>query len=718
MTPPTPPSLTATLVARLGQVSPLRLLQVAVAAALVARVGGIGRTWLPAAGVLFALLAVLHAIDLGRRRPPPAGWRAALRPHLFTIGLTIAAATAVLVRWPGLGRDMGHVPLDIDEARLASSVRHFFVKGELLHETVEHYPGLVFWLLVAASLLEYLRALTSGAIRSILEAPISLFVLAARMTNVWIAAGTSVFTGLVGRTLSGSAAGLVAAFVVAVVPLSVQTTTVVRNDPGQVLFVTAAVWASLVLCQSDRRAWGALAGTLAGIAAAIKYSSMFAVVPALIAAVARGTTTARLEPGVPAARSVRGGVEKVALVLGGFTVSVAVTNHFLWSDFPNFIRQLSSQIALTGAGHWAALENPAAFYTMILGRFGPGWPLLLLAAAFAVHGLSTRRVEMWIFLSFPLLYIWFMTVRPAQFPRWVYPLVPFVAVAGASGLVAVIRVLRARARALPRGPRRVFLTCVTAALVAVVLAPPAWSGAVAFSQRLTSPTHTLAERWLLEHAAPGDVVLLEIHWLDLPETKLRVRRVENLPAVLGGGLYRLLAHNWIVVPEPYFGNGGLRRLSFVQRFHADSAAFGGHAGYDFEVYAAPKVPPSVDKADVRLDSPEAAPFLGPEWRPDDTAAPGLTLPARGASLFLPSVFRPAINIELEITGPQNPPAAAPISLVVAGTAIVLMEKPTSEPGKRTLAAVVPIDPAARGTELRLEPVQRNDQIRVVRLRIG
>ena len=104
---------------------------------------------------------------------------------------------------------------------------------------------------------------------------------------------------------------------------------------------------------------------------------------------------------------------------------------------------------------------------MILGRFGPGWPLLFLAAAFAVHGLSTRRVEMWVFLSFPLLYISFMTGRPAQFPRWVYPLVPFVAVAGASGLVAVIRVLRARASAQPRGPRRVFVTCVTAALVAV-----------------------------------------------------------------------------------------------------------------------------------------------------------------------------------------------------------------------------------------------------------
>ena len=366
--------------------------------------------------------------------------------------------------------------------------------------------------------------------------------------------------------------------------------------------MTAAVWASLVLCQSDRRAWGAFAGTLAGIAAAIKYSSMFAVVPALIAAVARGTTTARLS--------------RAALVLGGFTVSVAVTNHFLWSDFPNFIRQLSSQIALTGAGHSGALENPAAFYTMILGRFGPGWPLLLLAAAFAVHGLSTRRVEMWIFLSFPLLYIWFMTVRPAQFPRWVYPLVPFVAVAGASGLVAVIRVLRTRASALPRGPRRILLMCVTAALVAVGLAPPAWSGAVAFSQRLTSPTHTLAERWLRSTRRRATSCSSKSTGWNLPETKLRVRRVENLASVLGGGLYRLLAHNAVVeCPSRISGNAGLRRLSFRATVPRGLAAFGGHAGYDFEVYTAPKVPPSVDKADVRLDSPEAAPFLGPECAP-------------------------------------------------------------------------------------------------------
>ena len=85
--------------------------------------------------------------NLAWRRPPAAGWRSLVRTQRFAIGLALAVAIAVVVRWPSLGSDLGHVPLDIDEGRLATSVRHFFLKGEILHETVEHYPGLVFWML-------------------------------------------------------------------------------------------------------------------------------------------------------------------------------------------------------------------------------------------------------------------------------------------------------------------------------------------------------------------------------------------------------------------------------------------------------------------------------------------------------------------------------------------------------------------------------------------
>jgi hypothetical protein len=56
-----------------------------------------------------------------------------------------------------------------------------------------------------------------------------------------------------------------------------------------------------------------------------------------------------------------------------------------------------------------------------------------------------------------------------------------------------------------------------------------------------------------------------------------------------GTIDQLAGADWLVVPEPYFGNPMLRRLGFVQRFHADRS-FGGHLGYDYEIYAVPKIP--------------------------------------------------------------------------------------------------------------------------------
>jgi 4-amino-4-deoxy-L-arabinose transferase-like glycosyltransferase len=148
------------------------------------------------------------------------------------------------------------VPLDIDELRLSANVKHYFTTGELLHDTVEHYPGAVFWLLAAASFVSYVRGLAGGIALPPGMLPIEMFAYASRMANVWVAAATVAVTGLLGQRLSGSAAGLLAALIVAIVPLSVETTTLVRNDPGMVLAVVATVHASLVFYASTHRGWG------------------------------------------------------------------------------------------------------------------------------------------------------------------------------------------------------------------------------------------------------------------------------------------------------------------------------------------------------------------------------------------------------------------------------------------------------------------------------
>jgi 4-amino-4-deoxy-L-arabinose transferase-like glycosyltransferase len=549
----------------------------AVGTALVLRLGGVGSSWLPSAGRLGLGLALLAIATHVWRSRPPAEWPALVRRHAFAISLGLAVAAAIAVRLPGLTSDLGHVPIDIDENRLAANVGHFFATGELRHDTVEHYPGAVFWLFAAASFLGYLRELVGGLAPGPTRLPVELFVQSARLANVGVGAAIVAVTGLLGRRLFGPGAGLIAALVLAVVPLSVDTTSLVRNDPGMVLAMTAAVYLAVVsLDDPGRDRWVIASGALAGVATGIKYSSVFALLPAMIAAASAGTGRDR--------------ARRTALAVTGFAAAVALTNHFIWADFPTFLQQLANQIAITGRGHWAATDNPAAFYVMILDRFGPGWPLLWLSAAFAVFALSTARIRYLLFLAFPLLYLWFMTQRPSQFPRWVFPMVPFVAVAGAGVLAAIARLPGLAPFQSSSLSGRVARLAATL-LVGAALWPPASAGAVAFSRHVTTPTHTLVEAFLLSHAPPGQVVVLENHWLDLRDVPVVVNRVPDLARFLDAGLEGFGGVDWIVVPEPNFGHPALKRLGLVRRFHAGQS-FGGNVGYDYEVYGVPRLPPT------------------------------------------------------------------------------------------------------------------------------
>ncbi len=550
---------------------PLRALA---AAALLLRLAGVAREHLPSTAFLVFLLVALHVAGILARWPRSRSWRELASANAFALGLVAVCALAALMRLPGFASDLGHTPLDIDEHRFAASVKHYFVTGELLHSTVEHYPGAVFWLFSAASFLSFLRGLTSGVTTPISALPVDRFVEAARFTNICVAVATVAITGLIGRRLSGSVAGLLSAALVAVAPLSVDVTVLARNDPGMTLAVCAATLTSLVYYDTGTRPWIIAAGALAGVAGAIKYSAVFAFVPVAIAVLA----------GTPRQQRVRLFLSTIA----AFIVAVAVTNHFMWADFPNFLRQLSDQVAITGSGHWNATANPARFYLGTLAGLGPGWPIVLLAGGFIAYALATRDPRLWIVVSFPLLYIWFMTQRPSQFARWVYPMLPYVAVAGAAALATLTRVLHA-ALASRLHPRRRLAEAVVAATILAVLAQPAWAAAVSFSRRVTTPTHALVEAWIRQNAAAGSAVLLGRGWLDVRGARFTAQRVANLRATLDAGIEQVAGCDFVIVPEPVFGHSTLRHLMLAERFQA-RYSFGGNLGMDYEVYSVPDIP--------------------------------------------------------------------------------------------------------------------------------
>lgn len=552
----------------------LRIARTAAAALMLASLGGLGPRWLPPAGILIVILldpAVVDRISsayasYGRG----LGLAGLLRRRWFEASLVVVALTGLGIRLVGIDLGVGHEWLGIDENRLAESVLGYLRSGTLEHRTSEDHPGVHFWLLVASGVGTYLWALMTGLARTLDDTPVDLFVWAGRVTSAVLATGTTLLTGLVGRAVAGPAAGLIAAGVLVISPLSLETSTELRNDVAMVLFVMASAYVAQVTFLKPRRFSAVSGGLIAGCAAGIKITAVFAFLPVALAAAIpwRGRQRWR----------------NLALCAAGFVAAVAITNHFIWSDTPNFLRQVSMDYGHVRPGHFAFTSTPRQSYLSLLGEYAVGWPLLLCAAGFAVHGLASGNRRVWLLLAFPVPYLWFMTLKYALFPRWLYVLVPFAAVAGAAGLLHLAAAAGRVSKRLARGPLGATMAGVAVAVIAIaVLAPLLWPASVQISRRFTTPTYALAEAWLAKNVPSGDLVLSETGELDLSRTGLQVVRVDDLTTALAGPELQLRGCRWIVVPEPRFQLPGLKRLFLVREFAA-RFGFGGNRGLDVRIY--------------------------------------------------------------------------------------------------------------------------------------
>ncbi len=614
-------------------------LRFAVALLLVASLFGLGLERFVSTGLLLGALTILLA---WHRLPDLTGiveWSWARR---FEVGLAGVGLLALGVRLAGLGLGLGHEGTDIDEARLGKSVLEFFQTGAQGHFTTEDHPGLHFWLLAGGALGAYLWSLVSGALRNVDQASVELFVWAGRVTNAGLGASTAVLTGLVGRAAAGSSAGLVAALLVGVVPLALDTSTQLRNDVGLGFFVVACAWAAVRALARPSLPAIALAGALAGCAAGTKYTGVFALLPVLLAAVLpvrEGRAWARVGAGLVA-----------------FALAVATTNHFVWWDFPNFVRQLSMDFGHVKPTHYAAAPNARWAYVSLLAADAFGWPLLVLAGTTAAAGLARGAARAGVLASFPLAYLWFMTHKPALFPRWAYPLVPFVAVAAAAGLVDVARRFVRRSGGLAAG-----------FVVAGLLAPALLPAAVTISRRFPPPTYVLGESWLADQLAPGERVLTAPGMLPGMAGAARgLGRTSGLKDLLDAERFELYRYDWIVVPERLFGHPALAPLTLARAFTIDTG-FGGNRGADLRIYRPPTAASALERID--LSTRESAPYLGFGWGREPGPS-GRVLPKGGAGVYLPP-FPSGARLEVEMESPQTDPALrVHVEGVEVATAIV------------------------------------------------
>jgi 4-amino-4-deoxy-L-arabinose transferase-like glycosyltransferase len=267
------------------------------------------------------------------------------------LALAALLLLALALRLTGLSWGLRHTP-EVDERYFVESTALMLERGDLDHRFHE-YPGLFFYMLAPAlAPLEpprtgpeaYLTARTVVALLGVLNVALAF---------------------LLGRRLAGDAAGLMAAALLAMSPLEIQTAHQVRPDVALGVLATLALLAFTGVGTSRRQ--DLVCGLAVGAAMAVKFSGVLLVPPYVVT------------------RLLRGGERWKGLLASGAGALVAfcVLSPYSLLRFPDLLEGIRIQTSYHYApANTAPTPFPemAAVYLGSLAR-GFGWSGLLLAAA-------------------------------------------------------------------------------------------------------------------------------------------------------------------------------------------------------------------------------------------------------------------------------------------------------------------------------------------------
>jgi hypothetical protein len=313
-------------------------------------------------------------------------------------------------------------------------------------------------------------------------------------SDIWVAARTLAavlcMAGVVAvyftaKRLWGVREGLIAAALLAFAFLPVAYSRVAVTDVGSLTGVSLAVLFAVRAHEEDRLRDWALAGAAVGLAAAFKYTAGLALLPLLVAAMAR-----------PSLRRAGGlGLAGLAALL-----VFALLNPYLFTSLGDWWSDLRDQAEVAANDPKPGQESGGVAYYLDSLTWGLGWAGLAATVAGTVLLMRRDLVRALILVSAPLALFAYLAVQSRYFGRWLLPAYPALALLAAYAIVRAVELL----------PRRASLRAAAAAAVTLaVLAQPL--AADIRSARALGREDTLnqARAFLDDRFAPGLRVSIE-----------------------------------------------------------------------------------------------------------------------------------------------------------------------------------------------------------------
>lgn len=422
--------------------------------------------------------------------------------------LVLALIAAALLRFWALPQGIPF-GLGVDEPEVMNRSVRMIKTGDFNPHFFD-YPGFYLYLQAVVVALRFVWGAVLAQWSSLAQASTDNFYLWGRAVTAMLGTATVWLVYEAGRRWDHRTATLAAALL-AVMPLHVRESHYVLTDVPTTFFVAQTFVLSL-RAHEGRTAWSfAIAGMMAGLAGATKYTGILALVMPLLSCV----LSERRKPSRAAS---------ALLVLAGCAGAFLVAAPYTLLDLPTFLNQfarLASEYRTPTPG-----VGPAWIVYLKHLRIALDWPgsilvitglgVTLLRAARGPH-----RAAASIAVAFPLLYFYFVSHQYIIFARYLLPIVPFLCLFSASAVAALVdRVSRERIRPA-------FRLALAAGLVFVAMVPPAYTSFRYDADAARVWTAELAYNWIRQNIPAGSVMTTESGTLFLP-ADYRVQRVTQL----------------------------------------------------------------------------------------------------------------------------------------------------------------------------------------------
>lgn len=436
-------------------------------------------------------------------------WREASDLRTSRLGLLAVLASAAILRFWELGHGIPHA-VSANEPEIVERALMMMKSGGLNPHFFDH-PGLTIYIQLVVSIVRFLVGSVTGAWNSLDQATPGSFYLWGRAVTATFGVATVMLVYQIGMRWGGRHA-LLAAGLMAVMPLHVRYSHYVLTDVPLTFFVTLTMLLSLVAHEKNRTGAFALAGAAAGLAAAAKYTGGIALVMPLVACwMTVPARTSRLACSLAA--------------VGACAAAFLLAAPYTLLDLPSFLNafaRLSDEYRRAGISTEAV---PIAYLTHL--RMTMGTPALLLALGGLVLGVvrlvrGPGRVRWALAVTFPLVHFFGIAQQQLVFDRSLLPMLPALCVLAATAVVSGVSLLRRYE--IPRAPR----TALIAALTIAALLPPTLQ-AIAWNRMAgRASTVDVAYDWTKANLPPGSRVVVEARNPVLPPSVAQARNVPQL----------------------------------------------------------------------------------------------------------------------------------------------------------------------------------------------